>query len=295
MGGGCGEGDDEEAEDDDEEVGEALLSGDDGGSGAAQRAGNGDVLTRTNTDISMVASLPTLREMGRVLDGMDRARSDAIGRALDAAAPLYAGGPAAGPAVGGGAVLYFTYSAVDKALTVTDVAATAYAASQGDYTAAAWSMEIYLTGTNELPNGAATYFYVVKYSDDIAKAARKLGWVVRGEHLPQLKKLAPELYQAMLKMGYQKHHIATVEGTLWKDRFRKLFAEHGLSLDDPANLIFMPHAGNHMGNDAAYHRWVYKRLEEAGESAGADGIRAELGLIARELTDHPEYLKGEGL
>jgi hypothetical protein len=64
------------------------------------------------------------------------------------------------------------------------------------------------------------------------------------------------------------HHIATnkndissASGGPWTPLFEELFARAGMSLDDPANLIYlMNHQGPH---HEQYHREVYRTLEDA--------------------------------
>jgi hypothetical protein len=64
------------------------------------------------------------------------------------------------------------------------------------------------------------------------------------------------------------HHIATDKNTEsaktggpWTPRFELLFARAGMTLQDPANIVYlMAHQGPH---PEAYHREIYRRLEES--------------------------------
>lgn len=66
----------------------------------------------------------------------------------------------------------------------------------------------------------------------------------------------------------QAHHIATdkndildARGGPWTPRFKKLFEQAGMSLDDPANIVYLQgHKGPH---PEAYHVEVFMRLQEA--------------------------------
>ncbi|MFL5352775.1 AHH domain-containing protein [Archangium sp.] len=70
------------------------------------------------------------------------------------------------------------------------------------------------------------------------------------------------------KSDAKGHHIATdkndisdASGGPWTPAFKKLFARAGMSLDDPANIVYLiGHVGPH---PEAYHREVYTRLESA--------------------------------
>ncbi|OJT21541.1 hypothetical protein BO221_27405 [Archangium sp. Cb G35] len=71
----------------------------------------------------------------------------------------------------------------------------------------------------------------------------------------------------------QAHHIATnkndtseVAGGPWTPRFKKLFEQAGMSLDDPANIIYLQgHKGPHPED---YHVEVFKRLQDALRDCG---------------------------
>jgi hypothetical protein len=66
----------------------------------------------------------------------------------------------------------------------------------------------------------------------------------------------------------QAHHITTnkndtseLQGGPWTPRFEELFARAGMSLEDPANRVYLL---NHQGpHPEAYHREVYRRLEDS--------------------------------
>jgi len=74
--------------------------------------------------------------------------------------------------------------------------------------------------------------------------------------------------EASDKGDAQSHHIATnkndtseLQGGPWTPRFEELFARAGMSLEDPANRVYLL---NHQGpHPEAYHREVYRRLEDA--------------------------------
>ncbi|WP_223756672.1 AHH domain-containing protein [Myxococcus sp. RHSTA-1-4] len=84
------------------------------------------------------------------------------------------------------------------------------------------------------------------------------------------------------KDGYQWHHLATnknnaseIRGGPWTPRFEDLFARAGMSLEDPANLVYLlGHQGPH---PEAYHSEVFKRLEDAlGECDAVPRCRPRL-------------------
>jgi hypothetical protein len=67
-----------------------------------------------------------------------------------------------------------------------------------------------------------------------------------------------------------KNDLAENNGGPWTPRFEKLFARAGMSLEDPANIVYLrDHKGPH---PEAYHREIFRRLEDA---LGACGPRAE--------------------
>ncbi|HYO56718.1 AHH domain-containing protein [Archangium sp.] len=92
---------------------------------------------------------------------------------------------------------------------------------------------------------------------------------------------------------YQRHHLCTNKndtsestGGPWTPRFEEFFAQAGMSLDDPANIVYLrDHKGPH---PEAYHREIFERLREA---LGTCRTRAEcqaklveeLDKIAREV------------
>nr|WP_257462857.1 AHH domain-containing protein [Archangium lipolyticum] len=66
----------------------------------------------------------------------------------------------------------------------------------------------------------------------------------------------------------QAHHLCTnkngtaeTNGGPWTPRFEELFAQAGMSLDDPANIVYLrDHKGPH---PKEYHQEVLKRLRDA--------------------------------
>jgi hypothetical protein len=70
------------------------------------------------------------------------------------------------------------------------------------------------------------------------------------------------------KADAKGHHIATdkndksdASGGPWTPRFEELFERAGVSLNDPANMVYLiDHQGPH---PEAYHREIYRRLEDA--------------------------------
>lgn len=70
------------------------------------------------------------------------------------------------------------------------------------------------------------------------------------------------------KDGSQWHHLATdkndispARGGPWTPLFERLFAKAGMSLDDPANHVYL--ADHHGPHPEEYHNEVYRRLETA--------------------------------
>ena len=93
--------------------------------------------------------------------------------------------------------------------------------------------------------------------------------------------------------GYGRHHLCTnknntseVTGGPWTPRFEDLFAQAGMGLDDPVNLVYLrDHQGPH---PEPYHREVFRRLEKAlGTCKGLAECRTklvdELDEIARDV------------
>ncbi len=132
--------------------------------------------------------------------------------------------------------------------------------------------------------------------DDLArKGILKAGREVAEEAAERAGKEAGEEAGRLIR-----HHIATnknwIRDPRWSERFHKLFARGGMTLEDAANIVELPaelHKGPH---SQAYHQWVYRRLQEA--IAGLDDptkvrarLEAELRAIAEELKAHPEYLR----
>lgn len=73
------------------------------------------------------------------------------------------------------------------------------------------------------------------------------------------------------KEGSQWHHLATDKNELsadtggpWTPLFERLFAKAGMSLDDPANLVYL--AGHKGPHPEAYHQEIYRTLARAVRS-----------------------------
>ncbi|HYO66339.1 MAG TPA: AHH domain-containing protein [Archangium sp.] len=82
--------------------------------------------------------------------------------------------------------------------------------------------------------------------------------------------------------GHQRHHLCTNKNEIsensggpWTPRFEKLFARAGMSLEDPANIIYLrAHQGPH---PEAYHSEIFERLELAlGTCRNSADCRAKL-------------------
>ncbi len=90
------------------------------------------------------------------------------------------------------------------------------------------------------------------------------------------------------KDGYQWHHIATnknnraeVRGGPWTPRFEELFESAGMSLKDPANLVYLnAHQGPH---PEAYHGVIFERLQ--GALAGCRTVTHCRSLLSEELKE----------
>ncbi|WNG13648.1 hypothetical protein F0U63_02405 [Cystobacter fuscus] len=93
--------------------------------------------------------------------------------------------------------------------------------------------------------------------------------------------------------GYSRHHLATdkndtsaVRGGPWTPLFALLFAQAGMSLDDPANIVQLK--GHYGPHPQEYHEEVYRRLRFAllrcpNEDACRGRLAAELRRIAKEV------------
>lgn len=98
---------------------------------------------------------------------------------------------------------------------------------------------------------------------------------------------------AQKKDGYQWHHLATdkndvssVHGGPWTPVFELIFAKAGMSLQDPANLVYL--AGHQGPHPEAYHVDIYERLEAAvagckGQDECRSRLTAELKRLAGEV------------
>jgi HNH/ENDO VII superfamily nuclease len=68
--------------------------------------------------------------------------------------------------------------------------------------------------------------------------------------------------------GHQRHHLCTNKNDIsensggpWTPRFEEFFERAGMSLDDPANIVYLrDHKGPH---PEAYHREIFRRLDDA--------------------------------
>lgn len=92
--------------------------------------------------------------------------------------------------------------------------------------------------------------------------------------------------------GKQWHHIATKEHGRFTGEFERMFKSAGMSLNDPANRMYMPHGGRHAWE---YHEYVRRRLNGAlegvkGQKARAKVIRRELGGVRNILAARPGWL-----
>jgi len=89
------------------------------------------------------------------------------------------------------------------------------------------------------------------------------------------------------------HHIATnkndestARGGPWTPQFRDIFEQAGMSLNDPANLVWVPgHKGPH---PKEYHERVFRRLRDAvadctSREACAVALSSELHQLATEI------------
>jgi hypothetical protein len=96
------------------------------------------------------------------------------------------------------------------------------------------------------------------------------------------KALGPDPALARLN----KNDTSESNGGPWTPRFERLFARAGMSLDDPANIVYLrAHQGPH---PEAYHREIYRRLDEALETCRTRAecrarLVEELDKIARDI------------
>ncbi len=94
------------------------------------------------------------------------------------------------------------------------------------------------------------------------------------------------------KDGSKRHHIATVRnkdsevrGGPWTPRFEDLFEEAGMSLEDPANTIYLK--GHYGPHPQAYHQAVFTRLRLAMDGC-LDAV-----ICRRRLTDELRRIADE--
>lgn len=94
------------------------------------------------------------------------------------------------------------------------------------------------------------------------------------------------------KEGSQWHHLATDKNELssarggpWTPLFERLFAKAGMSIDDPANRVYL--AGHRGPHPEEYHREIYQRLE-----AALSGCRAVSECKSR-LVDELRKIRNE--
>jgi hypothetical protein len=97
----------------------------------------------------------------------------------------------------------------------------------------------------------------------------------------------------------QLHHIATDKAIKsgFTKQFERIIGKAGLSLQDPANKVFLQgHAGRHA---PAYHRHIPDRLNAATEGLSGPAYRqaleTELGVLRQELLWNPDLVRGVGL
>jgi hypothetical protein len=99
---------------------------------------------------------------------------------------------------------------------------------------------------------------------------------------------------------WREHHIATDKwneathsGGPWTPKFKKLFDQAGMSLNDPANKVRVRgHQGPH---PEEYHQEVFRRLRDAMRGCRSmqqcrDPLTAELKKLAQEISTEGTYL-----
>ncbi len=138
-----------------------------------------------------------------------------------------------------------------------------------------------------------------QHGDEAAKLARAGAKVAEELAEEAAERVGKESEEEAIRR-FVRHHIATnknwIRDPQWSKRFQELFARAGMSLDEAANIMEFP-AEFHKGPHAqAYHRGVYRRLQDA--IAGLDdpvqiraALEAKLRAIAEELRAHPEWLR----
>jgi len=89
--------------------------------------------------------------------------------------------------------------------------------------------------------------------------------------------------------GHHRHHLCTNKNDIsehnggpWTPDFETLFARAGMSLEDPANIVYLrDHKGPH---PEAYHSEVFQRLNDALRGCRPQaGCRAELVRTLNEI------------
>ncbi len=89
--------------------------------------------------------------------------------------------------------------------------------------------------------------------------------------------------------GHHRHHLCTNKNDIsesnggpWTPDFERLFAQAGMSLEDPANIVYLrDHKGPH---PEAYHSEVFQRLNDALRGCRPQaGCRAELVRMLNEI------------
>ncbi|WP_160174661.1 AHH domain-containing protein [Archangium violaceum] len=102
--------------------------------------------------------------------------------------------------------------------------------------------------------------------------------------------------------GNEPHHIATVAlkastyaNGPWTPRFKQLFEQAGMNLEDPANLIYLrAHTAPH---PEKYHQEIFQRMRETLKGCGdletcRGVLRMELRLLASEICTPGTALNG---
>jgi hypothetical protein len=100
------------------------------------------------------------------------------------------------------------------------------------------------------------------------------------------------------------HHIATNKATKsgYTQQFVEIFRRAGMTLQDDANLVYLPGHGQAEiagAHSPAYRAYVLRRLRDSTEGLSghsyAHALRAELQALKAELLSNPAMVKGLGL